>query len=80
MKNTINRTLGIQAVVGIILCALAIKILRAQNDFVVISCVSDAVAAKTAELAGFNAAGQCGLEMEDMMMQIAYQLARRSVV
>ena len=80
MKKTINRTLRIQAAAGIILCALAIKILGAQNDFVVISCVSDAVAAKTAELAGFNAAGQYGLRMEDMMMQIAYQLARRSVV
>ena len=46
MKKTINRTLRIQAAAGIILCALAIKILGAQNDFVVISCVSDAVAAK----------------------------------
>ncbi len=75
-------------VTGILLAAQTAAILSVlvlgqffcQSDFAVTSCVSDAAAKRAVKAAGFNMPVENGRSVEDMVMQIAYQLARRSVV
>lgn len=79
MKKALSRVSGVLILSGL-LYALAVGIFGNSYTFNIISCVSDDVAVKAANVAGFNMTDEYGLEMEDIRMQIVYQLARRSVV
>ncbi|MBO5145390.1 MAG: trypsin-like peptidase domain-containing protein [Lachnospiraceae bacterium] len=79
MKKALSRISGVLILSGM-LYVLLVGIFGNSYEFNTISCVSDAAAVKAVKMAGFNMADEYGLEMEDMRMQIVYQLARRSVV
>jgi S1-C subfamily serine protease len=72
--------LGIQLsagmMAGVLIAALFYKPFRYES----VLCISQIVAERAADVAGFRMASGYGLEAENMVMQVAYQLARRSVV
>ncbi len=65
---------GIMA--GVLITALFYKPFRYE----IVLCVSQIAAEKAADVARFYAVSEYGLEAENMVMQVVYQLARRSVV
>lgn len=67
----------ILVICGMIVCA---AMTCRKHIFRPILCITGEPVGKAAEIAGFHTTEENGLEMEDMKMQVAYQLARRSVV
>lgn len=65
---------GIMA--GVLITALFYKPFRYE----IVLCVAQIAAEKAADVARFYAVSEYGLEAENMVMQVVYQLARRSVV
>ncbi len=65
---------GIMA--GVLITALFYKPFRYE----IVLCVSQIAAEKAADVARFYVVSEYGLEAENMVMQVVYQLARRSVV
>lgn len=61
---------------GVLITALFYKPFRYE----IVLCVSQIAAEKAADVARFYAVSEYGLEAENMVMQVVYQLARRSVV
>lgn len=78
MKKATGILLAVQT--AAILSVLIIRWYCCQYDFAVMPCVSDAAAKRVANAAEFNGSGENERSVEDMVMQIVYQLARRSVV
>ncbi len=78
MKKSTGILLAVQA--AAILSVLIIRWCCCQYDFAVMPCVSDVAAKSAANAAGLNGPGENERSVEDMVMQIVYQLARRSVV
>lgn len=63
--------------------AIGVLVLNSMNhpqDFAILRCVSDAAAVRAAEVAGLDVAGKYGSGTEGIVMQVVYQLARRSIV
>lgn len=77
MKKALGRVFGIFMIGGVILCVVMTV---HRHAFRPISCIIGEPVGRAAEIAGFITTEEYGLEMEDMKMQVAYQLARRSVV
>lgn len=77
MKKALGRIFGIFMIGGVILCVVMTV---HRHAFRPISCITGEPVGRAAEIAGFITTEEYGLEMEDMKMQVAYQLARRSVV
>lgn len=77
MKKALGRIFGIFMIGGVILCVVMTV---HGHAFRPISCITGEPVGRAAEIAGFITTEEYGLEMEDMKMQVAYQLARRSVV
>lgn len=78
MKRFAGSVLAISA--AVIICVLVMKLSCHQYGYTVLSCVSDTTAVKAADVAGLNESGKNKLNAEDIIMQMVYQLARRSVV
>lgn len=72
MKKALVGIFGVLAVIGVV-GVLSVQTTVGKGRFTVQSCVSEETADRVV-----NAAGQRG--MEDMRMQVVYQLAKRSVV
>lgn len=70
----IQLSAGIMA--GVLITALFYKPFRYE----IVLCVSQTVAERAADAASFRAVFGYGLEAENMVMQVVYQLARRSIV
>lgn len=77
MKKALSRILGVLVICGVIVC---VPMADHRQTFRPISCITGEPAGKAAEIAGFHTTEENRLEMEDIRMQVAYQLARRSVV
>ena len=77
MKKALGRIFGIFMIGGAILC-IVMTVYR--HTFRPKSCITGEPVGKAAEIAGFITTEEYGLEVEDVKMQVAYQLARRSVV
>lgn len=77
MKKALSRILVILVICGMILCVATAGY---SHTFCPISCITGEPVSKAAEIAGFHTTEENRLEMEDIMMQVAYQLARRSLV
>lgn len=75
MKKAFSGIFGILVICGLVLCVVC-----ERYTFCVITCITGEPVSMAAELAGFHTTEEHGLEMEDLMMQVTYQLARRSVV
>ncbi|MDE7323385.1 MAG: serine protease [Lachnospiraceae bacterium] len=78
MKRTTGILLTVQ--MAMILAVVIIRLYCCQYNFAVMSCVSDVTAKSAVVAAGFNMSEDNERNVEDMVMQIVYQLARRSVV
>lgn len=80
MKKILCSVWGIMTItgVGMALIIMAHNIQWVKYEFAVRLCVSEQTAVRTAKTAGLNEAGELGAE--DIVMQIVYQLARRSIV
>ena len=77
MKKALSRILVIFVICGLIVC---VPMADHRHTYRQISCITGESVGTAAEIAGFHMTEEYGLEMEDITMQVAYQLARRSVV
>lgn len=82
MKKFLRVILGIMTMIGVsmFLYFMGHRIQWEKYEFAVKLCISEQTAVIMAETAGLKTAGAGEFDAEDMVMQIVYQLARRSIV
>lgn len=79
MKKSLCGFLGIFVMIGVSM-SLLYMMHNMKYQFAVKTCVSEETAIKMAQAAGLGMAGETKYDTEEMIMQIVYQLARRSIV
>lgn len=77
MKRFLCVIWGIMTIIG---AYMILDVMEHRMQFAIRSCVSEQTAVKAAETAGLKMTGAKEYDVEDMVMQIVYQLARRSIV
>lgn len=77
MKKFLCVFLGIMTIIG---SGMALEAVGHGMQYAVISCVSEQAAVRAVETAVLNMTGAEEHDVEDRVMQIVYQLARRSIV
>lgn len=80
MRKALSRISGVLMISASILYVLFEEGFGYSYEFNTISCISNVIAVKAADMVRFNMTEEYGLDMEDIRMQIVYQLARRSIV
>lgn len=79
-KKMSGKHLRIQMFAGMMAGVLITALFYKPFCYEIVLCVSQTAAERAADVASFYAVSGYGLEAEDMVMQVVYQLARRSVV
>jgi len=72
----LGKQLSVGMMAGVLITALFYK----PFHYEIVLCVSQTAAERAVDVARFHAVSGYGLEAENMVMQVVYQLARRSVV